>query len=82
MAIRLGQALRLWARLIGVTWGAAAFAAAGQLGVVYGLAIVRWDRPYTGGTEDDWQAQLAWLAWCVALSAVVGACIGARSAAG
>jgi hypothetical protein len=80
MAMRLGQMLRLWARLIGVTWGAAAFAAAGQLGVVYGLAIVRWDRPYTGGTEDDWQAQLAWLAWCVALAAVVGACVGARAA--
>jgi hypothetical protein len=80
MAMRLGQMLRLWARLIGVTWGAAAFAAAGQLGVVYGLAIVRWDRTYSGGTEDDWQAQLAWLAWCVALAAVVGACVGARTA--
>lgn len=49
---------------------------AGQLGVVYGLGILRWDRDFEGGQADLWSVQLTWVAWIAAISVVAGAVIG------
>ncbi|HEX6500252.1 MAG TPA: hypothetical protein VF054_14660 [Micromonosporaceae bacterium] len=50
--------------------------AAGQLGVAYGLGILRWDREFTGTHADLWAVQLTWVAWISAVSVVAGAVIG------
>jgi hypothetical protein len=71
------MAFRTWARLSAATLGVAALAGAGQLGLVYGLGIVRLTRVLDVTTRDQWTAQLAWVAWIPMLAAVVGALTGA-----
>jgi hypothetical protein len=72
------MAFRTWARLLAVTLGAGALAAASQLGVAYGLGVLRLTRVLDITTRDQWTAQLAWVAWLAAMSAVVGAIAGNR----
>ena len=60
------------------TLGVAALAAAGQLGVAYGLGIVRLTRVVDVTARDQWTAQLAWVAWLATTSAVIGAVVGVR----
>jgi hypothetical protein len=74
------MALRTVARMLTATLGVAALAAAGQLGVAYGLGIVRLTRVLDVTTRDQWTAQLAWVAWLAMTSAVIGAVIGVRLA--
>jgi hypothetical protein len=64
------------------TLGVAALAAAGQLGIAYGLGIVRLTRVLDVTTRDQWTAQLAWVAWLAMSAAVIGAVVGARLAPG
>jgi hypothetical protein len=66
--------------MLTATLGVAALAAAGQLGVAYGLGIVRLTRILDVTTRDQWTAQLAWVAWLAMTSAVVGAVLGVRLA--
>jgi hypothetical protein len=75
------MAIRTAARMLPATLGGAALAAAGQLGVAYGLGIVRLTRVLDVTTRDQWTAQLAWVAWLAMTSAVVGAVVGGRPAA-
>jgi hypothetical protein len=70
------------ARMLVATLGVAALAAAGQLGVAYGLGIVRLTRVLDVTTRDQWTAQLAWVAWLAMSAAVIGAVVGARLAPG
>ena len=74
------MALRTVAKVLTATLGVAALAAAGQLGVAYGLGIVRLTRILDVTTRDQWTAQLAWVAWLAMTSAVVGAVVGVRLA--
>ena len=71
------MAFRTWAKLLAATLGVAALAGASQLGVAYGLGIVRLTRVLDVTTRDQWSAQLAWMAWFAMMAAVVGALAGA-----
>jgi hypothetical protein len=70
------MAFRTWARLFGATLGAGALAGASQLGLAYGLGIIRLTRVIDVTARDQWVAQLAWVVWIAMTSAVVGAMIG------
>jgi hypothetical protein len=70
------MAFRTWAKFCGATLGAAALAGASQLGLAYGLGVLRLTRAIDVTTRDQWVAQLAWAAWIAMTSAVVGAMAG------
>jgi hypothetical protein len=72
------MAIRTWVRLLLATLGVGALAGASQLGLAYGLGIVRLTRVVDVTTRDQWTAQLAWVAWFAMTAAVVGALVGAR----
>ncbi len=67
---------RTWVRLLGATLGVAALAGACQLGVAYGLGILRLTRVLDVTTRDQWTAQLAWVAWFAMMAAVAGGFAG------
>ena len=71
------MAFRTWVKLLLATLGVAALAGASQLGLAYGLGIVRLTRVLDVATRDQWTAQLAWVAWFAMVAAVVGASAGA-----
>ena len=70
------MAFRTWAKLLSATLGVGALAGASQLGLAYGLGIVRLTRVLDVTTRDQWTAQLAWVAWFPMVAAVVGALVG------
>jgi MFS family permease len=72
------MAFRTRARILLAALGVAALAAASQLGVGYGLGIVRLTRVFDAAGRDQWTAQLAWVAWFAMVAAVVGALAGGR----
>ncbi|GIF06183.1 hypothetical protein Asi03nite_37210 [Actinoplanes siamensis] len=69
-------------KLLATTATAAAVVGAGQLGMAYGLGIVRLDRVLDVTARDQWTAQLAWVAWitmsAAAIGAIVATALGAR----
>jgi hypothetical protein len=67
-----GMAFRTRAKLSGIAVGAAALAAAGQLGLAYGLGILHLSRVLDITARDQWIAQLAWVAWITMTSAAAG----------
>ncbi|MEV4638254.1 hypothetical protein AB0J80_12965 [Actinoplanes sp. NPDC049548] len=67
------MAFRTWAKLLSATLGVGVLAGASQLGLAYGLGIVRLTRVLDVTTRDQWTAQLAWVAWFPMTAAVVGA---------
>ena len=71
------MAFRTWAKLLAATLGVGALAGASQLGLAYGLGILRLTRVLDVTSRDQWTAQLAWVAWVPMLAAVVGALAGA-----
>lgn len=70
------MAFRTWAKLLGTTLGVAALAGASQLGLAYGLGILRLTRIVEVAERDQWTAQLAWVAWFAMSAAVLGALAG------
>jgi hypothetical protein len=70
------MAFRTWARILLAALGVAALAGASQLGVAYGLGVVRLTRVFDVAGRDQWNAQLAWAAWFAVVAAVVGALAG------
>lgn len=70
------MAFRTWAKLLSATLGVGVLAGASQLGLAYGLGIVRLTRVIDVTTRDQWTAQLAWVAWFPMIAAVVGALAG------
>jgi len=70
------MAFRTWVKLLSATLGVAALAGASQLGLAYGLGILRLTRVLDVTTRDQWTAQLAWVAWYAMAAAVVGALVG------
>ncbi|WP_199515810.1 hypothetical protein [Nucisporomicrobium flavum] len=72
------MAFRTWAKLLFATLGVGALAGASQLGLAYGLGIVRLTRVLDVTARDQWTAQLAWAAWIPMVAAVAGALAGAH----
>jgi len=72
------MAFRTWVKLLSATLGVGALAGASQLGMAYGLGIVRLTRVLDVTARDQWTAQLAWAAWIPMVAAVAGALVGAR----
>jgi len=70
------MAFRTWLKLLLATLGVGALAGASQLGMAYGLGIVRLTRVLDVTTRDQWTAQLAWVAWFAMVAAVIGALAG------
>jgi hypothetical protein len=70
------MAFRSWVKLLATTTGAAAVVGAGQLGLAYGLSMVRLDRDLDVTASDQWTFQLAWVAWFAMTAAAVGAIVG------
>jgi hypothetical protein len=68
------MAVRTWANTLGVAAGAALLAGAGQLGIGYGLGIVRWDRDFA--TRGPWHAQLTWIAFLSGVAVLAGGYAG------
>lgn len=70
------MAFRTWAKLLGTTLGVAALAGASQLGLAYGLGVLRLTRVVDLAGRDQWTAQLAWVAWIAMTAAVLGGMAG------
>lgn len=75
------MAARSWATSILTAIGVAAGAAAAQLGIGYGLAIIAWQTP-AGATPSAattiWVNSLAWVTWLAATATVLGALFADR----
>jgi hypothetical protein len=71
-----GMTFRTWATLLGATFGVAALGGASQLGLAYGLGILRFTRVVDVTARDEWIAQLAWVAWFAMTAAAIGAVVG------
>lgn len=63
-------------KLLATTSAAAAVVGAGQLGIAYGLGMVRLDLDLDITLRDQWTAQLAWVAWITMTAAALAAIIG------
>ncbi len=71
--------MRFWLRVFGAGFGAGALAAAGQLGVVYGLGMVKLDRNFANA-EEEWALQLTWIAFFTLVAVVAGAAFAVNRA--
>lgn len=69
---------RIWGTVLATALGVGALAGAGQLGVAYGLGLVRFARAFP--TDGLWSTQLTWVAWFAALAGLAGGAAGARAA--
>ena len=69
------MAFRSWLKLLAATTTAAAVVGAGQLGIAYGLGMVRLDQTLEITQRDQWTAQLAWVAWITMTAAAIGAVV-------
>jgi hypothetical protein len=69
------MAFRSWVKLLATSAAAAAVIGAGQLGIAYGLGVVRLDRVLDVTARNIWTAQLAWVAWITTTAAVLGAVV-------
>lgn len=74
------MAFRTWGRLLLTALAVSLLAGAGQLGVAFGLGIVRLTGTFTGAAVNQWPAQLVWAGWFAANAAVVGAVLTERLA--
>ncbi|MEU6208116.1 hypothetical protein ABZ814_31595 [Micromonospora musae] len=74
------MAFRTWGRLLLTALGVSVMAGAGQLGLAYGLGIVRLTGAFTGATVNQWPAQLVWVGWFAANATVAGAVLTERLA--
>lgn len=74
------MALRTWTRVLLTTAGVGLLAGTGQLGIAYGLRIVRFDRAFAAAARDDWAAQVGWVCWIAMVATVFAALAGERSA--
>jgi hypothetical protein len=74
------MALRTWGRVLVTALAVGLLASTSQLGVAFGLGIVRLDRTFAAAEENQWVAQLAWITWFPIVAAVAGAVAGNRRA--
>ncbi|WP_305786150.1 hypothetical protein [Symbioplanes lichenis] len=71
------MAFRTWAKALSATVGVGALVGASELGMAYGLGVVRLTRVVDVTTRDQWTAQLAWVVWFPMIAAAAGALAGA-----
>ena len=71
-------AFRTWGKLPLAALGIGLVAGAGQLGLAYGLGLVRFARSFDGAARNQWPAQLSWVSWFAMVAAVTGALIAQR----
>ena len=62
-------------KLLATTAIAAAVVGAGQLGVAYGLSMVRLDQDIDVTASEQWTSQLAWVTWIAMSAAAIGAIV-------
>ncbi|MDQ7903349.1 hypothetical protein RB614_02300 [Phytohabitans sp. ZYX-F-186] len=74
------MAIRTWSRVLLAALGVAMLAAASQLGVAFGLGIVRLSRTFAVDQENQWTTQMAWVTWFAMVAAVAGAVAADRMA--
>jgi hypothetical protein len=74
------MALRTWGRVLVTALAVGLLASTSQLGIAFGLGIVRLDRTFTAAEENLWVAQLAWITWFPIVAAVAGAIAADRRA--
>ncbi|GAA4688216.1 hypothetical protein [Phytohabitans rumicis] len=74
------MALRTWSKVLLAALGVGLLAGASQLGVAFGLGIVRLSRTFPTGEENQWTAQMAWVTWFAMVAAVAGAVAADRMA--
>ncbi|MEJ3750888.1 hypothetical protein WEI85_47665 [Actinomycetes bacterium KLBMP 9797] len=74
------MAFRTWCRVLATALGVGLLATASQLGVAFGLGLVRFDRAFDAAAENRWVAQLAWLSWFPIVATVAGALAADRRA--
>src|SRR6266542_1871431 len=74
------MAARAWSRILLWALAGGFLAGAGQLGVAYGLGILRWDRQYMAGNDNVWNAQLTWAGWIAASAVIFGGWAGVWAA--
>ncbi|HET8682299.1 MAG TPA: hypothetical protein VFM54_10555 [Micromonosporaceae bacterium] len=68
-----------WVRALVTALATAAMTAAGQLGIGYGLGILRWQQEFVGDDVNLWSAHLTWTAWITAVAVIAGALAGVDS---
>ncbi|WP_416902370.1 hypothetical protein [Micromonospora echinospora] len=73
------MAIRTWGRSLLVALGVSALAGAGQLGIAYGLGILRFARSFVDA-PGHWPAQLVWVSWFAVGATMVGAVFAERYA--
>ncbi|BCL13993.1 hypothetical protein [Micromonospora sagamiensis] len=73
------MAIPTWGRSLLVALGVSVLAGAGQLGIAYGLGILRFTRTFADA-PDHWPAQLVWVGWFAVGATVVGAVLADRYA--
>lgn len=72
------MAFRTWGKVLLTALGVGALAGAAQLGIAYGLGILRLARTFEGGVENRWSAQLTWVGWFAMVAAIAGAIAAER----
>ncbi|MFI6822285.1 hypothetical protein ACIBJE_15210 [Micromonospora sp. NPDC050187] len=73
------MAIRTWGRSLLVALGVSALAGAGQLGIAYGLGILRFTRSFVDA-PGHWPAQLVWVSWFAVGATMAGAVVAERYA--
>jgi hypothetical protein len=68
----------MWIRILATALGIGALAAAAQLGIAYGLGLVRFPRAFPA--DGLWATQLTWTAWFAMLAVLAGATGGVWTA--
>ncbi|MDG4789920.1 hypothetical protein O7626_29015 [Micromonospora sp. WMMD1102] len=74
------MAYRTWGRVLLAALVGGIVSGAGQLGIAYGLGLVRFDRGFVADEVNQWPAQLAWVGWIATVAAVLGALLADRLA--
>ncbi|MEQ4302797.1 hypothetical protein ABNF97_15600 [Plantactinospora sp. B6F1] len=73
------MAYRTWGRVLLAALVVGIVSGAGQLGIAYGLGLVRLDRDF-GAAPNQWPAQLVWVGWFAMVATVAGALLADRLA--
>ncbi|MFC6019620.1 hypothetical protein ACFP2T_25845 [Plantactinospora solaniradicis] len=74
------MAFRTWGKVLLAALGVGVVSGAGQLGIAYGLGLVRFNRTFDAVTANQWPAQRVWVGWFAMVAAVTGALIADRLA--
>ncbi|MDR7279430.1 hypothetical protein [Catenuloplanes atrovinosus] len=74
------MAIRTWGRVLLTSLGVSLLVGAGQLGIAFGFGVLRFGRAFSDGIENQWYAQLTWIAWFAIVAAVTGALVADRAA--